>query len=330
MATPAKTRGKKQRASKKLRPIVRSDSLHRTRTTNSLRKVAKMDSSSLQFRLTHPDRMVYPDVEITKRDVANYYVAVAKWMLPHVSGRPLTLVRCPGGLSGACFYQKHPPAGMPAAVEQIAVRESSETRPYAVIHDLEGLMALVQFGALEIHSWGCLADDIEHPDRMVFDLDPDPSVKWSSVIEAAFAVRSKLQDLKLISFVKTTGGKGLHVVVPLLRRKTWPEVKQFARNFANEMVSLSPDRYIATMSKAARRGKIFIDYLRNERGATSVVCYSTRAKAGGPVSMPITWHELRTSKSPSAFTIKNVVQRLRKLHNDPWKDLPVVRQSLLQ
>ncbi|HEY2761539.1 MAG TPA: non-homologous end-joining DNA ligase [Pirellulales bacterium] len=295
----------------------------------SQRKIsADQSSEPFAFRLTHPDRVVFPDPGITKRDLANYYVAVADWIVPHVAGRPLALVRCPSGAAGECFFQKHPLPGMPASVDRIEIQEKSGPATYVMIHDLEGLIALVQFGTLEIHAWGSSEADIEHPDRMVFDLDPDPSVPWKEVISAAKLTRQRLADIRLKSFVKTTGGKGLHVVVPLAGRQTWPEVKQFAKAFADQMVADDPNRFIATMSKAARRGKIFIDYLRNERGATSVVSYSTRARAGAPVSMPISWEELGKLRDPQQFTVENAPARLTKRRRDPWQEIGKVRQVL--
>ncbi len=206
---------------------------------------------------------MYPDEGITKRDLASYYVTVAEWMLPHLVDRPLAIVRCPEGMSGQCFFQKHPSPGMDA-IDRVKIAEKEGTAGYVVVRDLKGLMALVQFGALEIHAWGSLADDVEHPDRVVFDLDPDPEVPWKRVIAAAELVRQRLEKCRLKSFVKTTGGKGLHVVAPIARRNTWPEVKQFAKDFADQMVADAPQEFIATMSKAARRNKIFIDYLRND------------------------------------------------------------------
>ena len=280
------------------------------------------------FRLTHPDRVVFPDQGITKGDLAQYYLAVADWILPHVAGRPLALVRCPTGAGGDCFFQKHPLPGMPPSIDRIEIQEKSGPATYVMIHDLAGLIALVQFGTLEIHAWGSTADDLEHPDRLVFDLDPDPLVPWKQVIAAAKLVRDRLADMRLKSFVKTTGGKGLHVVVPLARRQSWPEVKQFAKAFADRMVADDPGRFIATMSKAARRGKTFIDYLRNERGATSVVPNSTRAKGAATVSMPISWEELDKLRSPQQFTVENVPQRLAKLRRDPWAEMAKLRQFL--
>jgi bifunctional non-homologous end joining protein LigD len=282
----------------------------------------------LTVRLTHPERVIYPEQGITKRDLANYYATVAEWMLPHVSDRPLAMVRCPEGMSGACFFQKHPPPGMSADVGRIEIREKNETGTYVVVHDLKGLLTLIQFGVLEIHAWGARSDNIERPDCVVFDLDPDPAVPWNRVVQSARWIRELLQQRKLKSFVKTTGGKGLHIVAPIARKYTWAEVKQFAKEVAEVLVSAAPDQYIATMSKAARRGKIFIDYLRNERGATAVVAYSSRAKAGAPVSTPIAWEELGRVKSPQQFTVQNLPKRLKNLRSDPWAELPKLRQAI--
>jgi bifunctional non-homologous end joining protein LigD len=303
-----------------------SPQLKKKRNSTKVSKTAK-PVTDLTVRLTHPDRVVYPEQGITKRDLAAYYVAVSEWMFPHVVDRPLAIVRCPAGMSGECFFQKHPPPGM-SAVDRIQIREKSGTSPYVVIRDLKGLITLIQFGALEIHAWGSRADDIEHPDRVVFDLDPDPSVPWKRVISAAELLRKRLKQRQLKSFIKTTGGKGLHIVVPIARRYSWPEIKQFAKDIAERLVFEAPEQYIATMSKAARQGKIFIDYLRNERGATAVVAYSSRAKTGAPVSTPIAWEELRGLKSPQQFTVENLAKRLQKLRSDPWEDLPDLRQSI--
>lgn len=283
---------------------------------------------TLTFRLTHPERVVYPDENITKRDLANYYATVAPWMLPHVADRPLAIVRCPEGMSGQCFFQKHPAAGMPDNLDRIQIREKDTTGTYLALHDIHGLLSLVQFGALEIHAWGSKTDHVEYPDRIVFDLDPDPTVPWKRVVQSAQELRELLADLKLKSFVKTTGGKGLHIVVPIARKYSWPEVKQFAKSVTDQMVAAAPDQFIGTMSKAARRGKIFIDYLRNERGSTAVVAYSTRARAGAPVSTPVSWQELARLKGPQQFTVENMPQRLKNMRTDPWAELSNLRQTI--
>jgi bifunctional non-homologous end joining protein LigD len=280
------------------------------------------------LRLTNPQRVLYPDLGITKLDLANYYAQIANWILPHIAGRPLSLVRCPDGVAGQCFFQKHPPAGLSASVERIKVVEKSETNEYLVVHDLEGILGLVQFGALELHLWGVLASDIEHPDRMIFDLDPDPTVPWQEVVDTAFLMRDFLAELELTSFVKTTGGKGLHVVAPIAPKHTWDEMKSFSKAVADTIVSAAPNRYLATMSKAARKGKIFIDYLRNQRGATAIAAYSTRARAAATVSLPISWENLKKLKTPAEFTVQSVPKLLAAKRSDPWLDLPKTKQAI--
>jgi len=272
--------------------------------------------------------VIYADRGITKRDLAIYYAAIWPWIEPHVTGRPLVIVRCPEGANGNCFFQKHPPSGLPEAVQRIEIRDKNETGIYVWVRDLEGLIALIQFGTLEIHAWGSPASDIEHPDRLIFDLDPDPAVPWKQVLDAARAMRDFLADLKLKTFVKTTGGKGLHVVAPLAQKQTWDEVKAFSRSVADEFVRRDPARFIATASKAARRGKIFIDYLRNQRGASSVVAYSTRARASAPVSTPLAWNELAKLRSAAQFTLENLPTRLVRLRRDPWAEIFKTHQKI--
>jgi bifunctional non-homologous end joining protein LigD len=289
---------------------------------------AKPSEETGSVRLTNPDRVLYAQQGITKRDLANYYVEIADWILPHIAGRPLAFVRCPTGMNGDCFYQKHPPQGLPAVVERIQIREKSEFDTYVVVHDIEGIVALVQFGTLELHAWGSKSDNVERPDRMVFDLDPDVGLPWKRVVEAAFQLRDLLAELGLRSFVKTTGGKGLHLVLPLVRKHTWQEIKQFSKAVADTLATIEPRRYVANMSKAARQGKIFIDYLRNERGATAVAAYSSRAKDGAPVSAPLTWDELSAISQSDVFSVQSMPKRLRRLRQDPWKDISHIRQSI--
>jgi bifunctional non-homologous end joining protein LigD len=249
-------------------------------------------------------------------------------MLPHVAHRPLSIVRCPHGEGQPCFFQKHPDAGTPKNLRQVPIQEKSKRSTYVVAEKPDDLVALVQVGALEIHAWGSKIDKLEQPDRLIFDLDPDPSVAWKQVLAAAGQVREFLAELGLQSFVKTTGGKGLHLVVPIQRRQTWPDVKKFCRAVADAVVQADPRRYTANMSKAVRTGKIFIDYLRNERGATAIVPYSTRARPQAPISVPLAWDELDPKLTSDHFQIPEVVSRLAKLRQDPWHDLPRVRQTL--
>jgi bifunctional non-homologous end joining protein LigD len=279
-------------------------------------------------RLTHPEKVLFPEHGLTKRDLADYYVQVADWMLPHVVDRPLAVVRCPSGSGKPCFFQKHLGEGSSEHLRPVNVSVEGEPEYHIAIDDLGGLMALVQMCVLEIHVWGARARQFERPDRLVFDLDPDPAVDWSDVVEAARAVRLLLEDLGLASFLKTTGGNGLHVVVPIQPRTEWEDAKAFCRAVADFIVRAAPDRFIATMSKAAREGKIFVDYLRNGRGATAVAPYSTRAKPGATVSVPIAWDELTARVRSDQFTIANVPDRLRALKNDPWAEMAKTKQSI--
>jgi bifunctional non-homologous end joining protein LigD len=272
--------------------------------------------------------VLYAEEGYTKRDLAEYYERIADWVLPYVAERPLTLVRCPEGHTGECFYQKHLTGYMPEAVDGINIKEKGKREEYVMIHDLAGLVSLVQMGVLEMHPWPARKDNVEKPDYLVFDLDPGEGVAWSDVVQGAKDVRDRLEDAGLTTFLRTTGGKGLHVCVPIARRNSWDEVKQFAKSVADTMAREQPDRYIATMSKAKRRGKVYVDYLRNQRGATAIASYSTRARAGAPVATPLAWNELGKIKSANGFNIENLPARLSKLKRDPWSDFFSTRQSL--
>ena len=280
-------------------------------------------------RLTHPDRVLYRDQAITKLGLARYYEAVADWMVPHVAARPLSLLRCPEGDRGACFYQKHAAPGVPEQVKRVRIRENGGgTASYLYVDDLPGVIALAQIGVLELHPWGTRVGRLERPDRLVLDLDPAPGLPWPRVVEAAEEARALLQDLGLASFVKTTGGKGLHVVVPLRPESGWDALRALGEGIAAEMTRRAPDRYTINPLKAARRGRIFIDYLRNVRGATAVAAYSPRAKPGAPVSTPLAWAELSAKTEPAAFTVEMVPRRLTALRKDPWADFFSVDQAI--
>jgi bifunctional non-homologous end joining protein LigD len=279
-------------------------------------------------RLTHPDKVLYPGQGITKLDLASYYSRVAEWMLPNVVDRPLAIVRCPAGSGKPCFFQKHPGEGASEHLRQINISAKGPAEYHLAIEDVGGLISLVQMGVLEIHVWGSRAAHLEMPDRLIFDLDPDPAVSWPQVIAAARQVRVLLEELGLTSFLKTTGSKGLHLVVPVQPRTDWDETKSFCRAVADFMVRAEPERFVATMSKAARKGKIFIDYLRNGRGATAVAPYSTRTKPGATVSAPIAWEELTARLHSDHFTIENLPARLGKLKKDPWADIGTIKQSI--
>jgi bifunctional non-homologous end joining protein LigD len=279
-------------------------------------------------KLTHPDRVLYPPQGITKRDLALLYESIQDWILPHVAGRPLTLVRCPEGAAKDCFYMKHSGVWAPAALRRVKIQEKTKVGEYLVADDLQALLSLVQMGILEIHTWNAVADALERPDRVVFDLDPDPSVGWDRVVAAARALRDRLDELGFESFVKTTGGKGLHVVVPLRPASTWEESFAFSRVLSEELERAQPAAYTTEMSKARRRGRIFVDYLRNNRGNTSIAAYSTRARPGAAVSTPITWEELEKGVTADQYHVGNIRERLAGLKTDPWKRYWSVRQRI--
>ncbi len=280
-------------------------------------------------RLTHPDRVLYPEQGITKRDLAAYYRAVARWILPHVAGRPLNLVRCPAGEGGTCFYQKHFDGSLPEGTRGVRIAEKeADGGTYAVVEDVRGLVGLVQIGVLELHPWGATVERLETPDRLIFDLDPGPGVAWADVVGAALAMRDLLARLELASFAKTTGGKGLHVVVPLEPRLDWDRLKAVARAIAARFAATAPARYTVELAKSARPQRIFIDYLRNSRGQTAVAPYSPRARAGAPVATPLAWPEVEPGLRPDRLTVATVPERLRRLGDDPWADMQSQGQSL--
>ena len=279
-------------------------------------------------RLTSPDKVLYPEQSITKRQLAQYYLAVAEAMLPHVARRPITLVRCPTGRQRKCFYQRHAGSGVPAELGEVDIPGFEDSGAYLFIKDAPGLVALVQMGVLEVHPWGARVDKPDRPDRIIFDLDPGEGLGFADVAEAAHEVRASLGDLGLASFAKTTGGKGVHVVVPVDRRYDYPQVKAFAKKVAESLAAKTPTRYLTRISKAERRGRIFIDYLRNDATSTAVAAYSTRSRAGAPVATPVTWDELIPALDPAAFNVNTVPARLAKIGADPWGEMGKVRQGL--
>ena len=275
--------------------------------------------------LTHPERVYWDDVGVTKTMLAEYYVEAWRRMRPHVAGRVLSLVRCPDGVSGQTFYQKHASAGMDRARLHL-IKEPDGAESISV-DDVGGLVSLAQAGVLEVHVRGSTIEHLEKADRLVFDLDPGPGVGWKDVIAAAREVRQRLADLKLQSFVKTTGGKGLHVVLPI-KPVSWDQAKEFCRRVAEEMAADNPQRFTATIKKSARDNKIFVDYLRNSREATAIAPYSTRARPGATVSVPLSWEELGKQKTPNAFSVLNLPQRLSRVRSDPWAAMGKIKQAL--
>jgi len=282
---------------------------------------------STPLKVSHAERTVYGTAGITKGDVAAYYEAVAPRMLPELIDRPLSVLRCPNGAAAKCFVQKHVKPGMGDHIYPIRIEEEDEVREYISIRDVQGLLELVQMNVLEFHPWGAKADDVERCDRIVFDLDPHPTVEWKRVIAAARDMKTHLEKIGMESFVRTSGGKGLHVVVPLNPPCLWESVRHFTQSFAQAMTALRPKEYVAVMGERNREGRIFIDWLRNGRGATSVGSYSLRARERAGVAMPLSWAELGRIRSGDQFTIGNAVERI-KSKRDPWEKITKLWQSL--
>lgn len=272
-----------------------------------------------RVKFTHPDRLYWPDDGVTKEGLADYYAQVWRFMAPFVVNRPLALLRCPEGIGGPRFFQKHAWRGMGEAIHQVADPRDKGGEPLLAIEDFDGLMALVQSAALEIHPWGSTLGALEKPDIITMDLDPGDNVEWARVIEAALELKRRLEQRGLAAFLKTSGGKGLHVVTPLKPEANWARVKAFAKRLADDMAKAEPDRYLAVATKAKRTGRIFIDYLRNGRGNTAVAPYSPRARPGAAISTPLEWSELEEAITADYFTIPTIGARLSALKRDPWE-----------
>jgi bifunctional non-homologous end joining protein LigD len=286
---------------------------------------SRQSSEDANVRLSHPDRVYWVDVGVTKQQLADYYVSIWDWIAPHIVNRPLALVRCPEGTKGQCFFQKHVAAGI---VDTNLLRKvDAKEKDVIVVDHVDDLVALVQSGTLEIHVRGSTLDHLEVCDRIVFDLDPGEGIDWKEVVNAGYDVRDRLSACKLESFVKLSGGKGLHVVVPIAG-SDWDMAKAFAYEVAAAMAADAPQRYVAKTAKNLREGHIFIDYLRNTREATSVAPYSTRARAGAPVSAPVTWRELSRTQGANQYTLLNLPKRLKNLSADPWEGIARIKQTL--
>jgi bifunctional non-homologous end joining protein LigD len=278
------------------------------------------------IRVTHPDRVLFAAQNVTKRALIEHYLNVADRMLPHLAERPISLVRCPRGSGKECFFQKHASAGFPEEFRKVSIRDSSGHEDYLYVEDARGLVAAVQMGVLEFHIWGCHIDAVEKPDRMVFDFDPDEGLAFSKVRDAAHEMRDRLKQLHLESFPMVTGGKGIHVVVPLKPGHSWDEHRDFAESISRVMAADDPDRYVATMSKAKRKGKIFIDYLRNQRGATAIAPYSTRSRPGAYIALPVSWKTLADLKTAHPVEIGKSAQAISG--RDPWPTYQKLKQRL--
>jgi bifunctional non-homologous end joining protein LigD len=289
---------------------------------------AKGDPVFDGIKLTSPDKVLYPNVGVTKLDLARYYETIAPYILPYVVNRPISLVRCPEGCNKECFFQRHAMKGMSDAIKQIAIPGGESKEKYLYIEGEAGLFGLAQIGVLEIHDWGVSLDHLYEPDRLVFDLDPDEGLKLDVLKAAAVEVRDFLADLGLKSFLKSTGGKGLHVVAPIAPKQGWDEVKAFAKAVADTLVDVRADRYTANPLKKTRQGKIFVDYLRNQRGGSAIVNYSTRAKLNASVACPLGWDELKGLKVASPYTLKTLPARLEAKKRDPWEGFFSIRQSI--
>jgi bifunctional non-homologous end joining protein LigD len=278
--------------------------------------------------LTNPDKVYYPGAGLTKLDIAEYYQTVAPLLMPYVKRRPISLVRCPDGIEGQRFFQRHEMKGMSEAIKQVPIPGGESKKPYLYIDGEKGLFGLIQIATLEIHDWGVSLRATDKPDRIVFDLDPDEDLPFVMLKAAAIEVREFLTDLGFKSFLKSTGGKGLHLVAPLTPKLGWDEVKPFTKAIADALVAARPDRYTANPLKRTREGKIFVDYLRNQRGGSAIVNYSTRAKEGAPVACPLRWDELRRLKTAAPYTVKTLPARFKALKGDPWKGFSSTRQSI--
>jgi bifunctional non-homologous end joining protein LigD len=287
------------------------------RAPPGIRSVSNVGVTVAGVTITHPDRVLWPDGGITKIELARYYDAIAPRLLNYAGNRPISLVRCPRGQGKQCFFQRHAGDGLGEHVHSVAVAGRGDGKPFIFIDDAEGLVSLVQMGTIELHAWNAPVSDVKKPDQLIFDLDPADNVGWRAVKDAAREVRDRLGKRGLESFLKTTGGKGLHVVVPFAPGPDWDDAKGFARAFSDTLARAAPDRYTINNRKEARTGRIFIDYLRNDETASAVAAYSVRARPGAPVSMPIEWTELARLAAGNAYTIRAALNRRK----DPWTNI---------
>lgn len=300
--------------------------------TSGRARGARIDVAGVS--LSHPDRVLFPEATLTKLDLARYYESIGDWIVPQLADRPLTLVRCPNGLRGgsqkepACFYMKHSKVWAPAALRRVRIPELKKVGEYLIADTVSAVIGLVQMDVLEIHTWNARFARIERPDRIVIDLDPGEEITWGATVAAARLVRELLERLDLASFVKATGGRGLHIVVPLTPRATWAECLAFARECAFALVRAQPRTFTERFAKLGRERKILVDYLRNNRTNTSIAAYSARARQAAPVSVPLSWNELSPSLAPDRFTVKTVPARLARLRSDPWKDYARTKQTI--
>jgi bifunctional non-homologous end joining protein LigD len=285
-------------------------------------KAVAPPSPAAPLKVTHPERLVWPELKISKLELVKYYEGIAEWFLPHVKDRPLSLVRCPDGAEKKCFYQRHP-----GTLRSIGTF-GKDGRTYIYARSMDDVLGAVQNGGVEFHTWGASVPRIELPDRITIDLDPGPGVAWGQLVEGTRLIKVLLDELGLASFLKTTGGKGLHIVAPLDPGRSWDEIKEFTRLLAVMLTRARPDLFLAKMSKAAREGLIFVDYLRNSETASAVAAFSARARPEAGVSTPLAWDELGKKDLRAMFTLRTLAQRLKKERTDPWRGYFSVRQSI--
>lgn len=279
-----------------------------------------------EIKITHPERIIYAKEKISKGDLFEYYKKISPHILPYLENRLISLMRCPQGIGHECFFQRHENISS-EFIHELKIKDKNHP-PYIYIKDLEGLLTLIQFGVIEIHVWSSKIDKVTQPDNIVFDLDPAPNVPWKMVVEAAADVKLRMDKIGLESFLKTTGGKGLHIFVPIKRKYDFDVIKAFTKSFAQKMEDDEPEKYITNMNKEKRKGKIFIDYLRNDFSSTSIANYSARAREGATVATPLAWEELDYKLEPKKFTVKTVFNHLKKQKTDPWREVLKVKQSL--
>ena len=277
------------------------------------------------IKITHAQRVIYPKSHLTKLDLVNYYDQISDYILPHLENRLISVVRCPQGLAGKCFFQRHENISSEFIHE---FKINDQDIPYIYIKDKKGLLTLIQFGVIEIHAWCSRMDDINRPDRIIFDLDPDPKIPWEIIVDAAAEVKLRMDKLGLESFLRTTGGKGLHVVIPIKPHYEFAVIKSFARAFAQKMAADHPENYVVNMSKVKRQGKIFIDYLRNDLTSTAITSFSARAHEDATIAMPLSWDDLDYDLDPKNFNLVTISKYLKNRKSDPWEDVLGNKQTL--
>ncbi|MFU8832825.1 MAG: DNA ligase D, partial [Wenzhouxiangella sp.] len=301
----------------------------RTTTIRPRKTRSGSEMSVAGVRLTNPERVMFPEQGVTKLDLARYYEEIEDWILPHLANRPLSLLRCPAGRGQECFFQKHPGQTFAKHVPRVPIREKKGgTSEFVYVTSSSEIVALVQFGVLEFHPWGSLVSDVEAPDTLIFDLDPGPDVTWRAIVEATTSLHERITTLGLHGFLQATGGKGLHIVVPIKPKISWDEAKAFAQALARAHAQDDPGKLTINMAKSKREGKVFLDYLRNGRGSTSIARYSSRARPGAPVATPLRWDELSPAANANRYTITNLRRRLGALKADPWADYEQARTAI--